>query len=619
MVKSYDIGFMGNTCSTSQTRLRRLLWLVVVTIVSALPILSFAAPVVRTEITPQSGLIDDLFLFTVSVEGSARSGPPVLSGATDFSVELLGSQTAVSIGSNGVDPKASYFYNLKPKREGELLTPRIEVDIGGEKLSAEPIKVQIRAGTANRSAATNPADSPETGKVFAHQSAAPTSVFQGQQVVNTVALYTQVELPHVVIDDLGSDGFWQEGLVDDDRSTKVINGIEHMVMQVKKALFPLRSGSLELPARKVHAKIPVRQRARSLRGFGFFDDDILGGFFDTVELKDIELSSNTTSVEVLPLPPAPSDLQPFIGTVPVVGATTLELSYPPDAINVGESKTIILTVVSTGNLKPLKSLPLSSQPGVKVYEERPESRSDRRGPQLVSRQSFRYSVVPLKPGLIRIPKLQLAFFDPQKKAYVLAKTSDIAFPVSGKGTAAMDLTPEPTSTHSLASLTPSSDSVRPRLVPTLPPVPVGPPLRYEEPTILQDLSQQLSPQLALLMLCALVALVLILLVAAYLRAKRRSSSTIATSEIERGTSAKELERALRRLAVQRLSGVGEDSTFDEIRSMVANQVPDRELALAIRSLLDDLEVLQYGSVAQDHVDELPTLRRRLKDLARQWR
>lgn len=618
MVESYDIGCMVKPRSPYRSTWQRLRWVVLLSIMWALPTLVYAAPSVRTEITPASGSIDDLFLFTVTVEGVSRSAPPLLSGGTDFTLELLGSQTAVSIGSNGVDPKASYFYNLKPKREGEVLTPAVEIELGGEKLTAEPIKVQVRGTTRSGPSGSTPGDAIAKDKVFARQSAVPTSVYQGQQVVNTVALYTQLELPQFVIEDLGSDGFWQEPLVDDDRSTKVINGIEHMVVQIKKALFPLRNGTLELPARKVRAKVPVRQKTRPGPGFGFFDDDIFGGFFDTIKLKDIEIISNAASVEVLPLPPAPAEMQPFLGTVPVVGTTALEISYPPDAINVGESKTVTVTVVSTGNLKPLKSLPLEGQPGVKIYEERPESRTSRMNSQLVTRQSFRFSVVPLKPGLIRIPKLQLAFFDPQKKSYALAKTSDIAFPVSGKAITGADLT----STTSGAADTPGAqahDNGRPRLVPTLPPIPVGPPLRYEEPTTLQELSRQISPQMALLLLCALTALILIVLVASRLRTKRAIPSTLSASEIDRGTSLKELERALRTLAENRLGGVRAESTFDEIRSMVASQVPDRELALAIRSLLDDLEVLQYGSPAESDQDELPALRRRLKDLARQWR
>jgi HAMP domain-containing protein len=583
---------------------------------------------VRSEVTPTSGSLDDLFLFTVTVEGVSRSAPPLLSGGNDFTLELLGSQTAISIGSNGVDPKASYFYNLKPKREGEILTPAVEIDLGGGKLTAEPIKVEIRSGARGDSPNASAGDTIGRDQLFARQSAVPSSVYQGQQVVNTVALYTQFELPQLVIEELGSDGFWQEPLVDDDRSTKVINGIEHMVVQVKKSLFPLRSGTIELPARKVRAKVPVRQRKRAGPGFGFFDDDIFGGFFDPLELKDVEITSNTASVEVIQLPPAPNEMQPFLGTVPVVGATALELSYPPDAINVGESKTVTVTVVSTGNLKPLKSLPLASQPGVKIYEERPESRIDRSRSQLVTRHSFRYSIVPLKPGLIRIPKLQLAFFDPQKKSYALAQTSDIAFPVSGKALVGADQTP----TTSGAAQTPNAqargaqglgaqtpDNGRPRLVPTLPPVPVGPPLRYEEPTTLHKLAQQVSPQLALLLLSALTAFAGIAFVAYRLRAKRTSRSSLSASEIDRGTSSKELEQALRRLAGQRLNGVRDDSTVDEIRSMVASQVSDRELALAIRSLLDDLEVLQYGGSSEGDQDELPALRRRLKDLARQWR
>ncbi len=585
----------------------------------AFPLLSFATPSIRTEITPKSGSVDDLFIFTVILEGAQRSGPPLLSGGNDFSLELLGSQTAVSIGSNGVDPKASYFYNLKPTREGELLTPSVEIDLGGQKLSAPPLKVQIR-GKAQVGGATTPSAAVgDSDRIYARQTAVPPAVYQGQQVVNTISLYTQFELPQFVIEDLGSDGFWQEPLVDDDRSTKMINGSEYMVVQVKKALFPLRSGNIQLPARKVRAKVPVRRRSMPGSGFDFFDDDIFGGLFGVVDLKDIEILSNESSVEVLPLPPAPPEMQAALGSVPIVGTTTLQLSYPPDAINVGESKTVVVTVVSTGNLKPLKSLPLTPPPGIKIYEERPESRTDRSHTQLVTYHTFRYSVVPLKPGLIRIPGVQLAFFDPQKKAYSLAKTADIAFPVRGEAVAGIDATPP----HSNASAhTPGAASTpgnQPRLVPTLPPIPVGPPLRYEEPTPLERLSKQVSLQMALLIFSACLALAVVVLVASRLSSKRAFSSTLSTSDVDRSTSTREVEVGLRRLAASRLNGVREESSLDEIRSMVGKQVADRDLALAIRSLLDDLEVLQYGGPSEADKKELPALQRRLKEIVKQWR
>jgi hypothetical protein len=619
VVISYDISLMMSarpllTILRCSIIVRTALLLVV----CALPGLSFGAPQVHTEITPKSGSADDLFIFTVTVQGVQRSGPPLLSGGNDFILELLGSQTAISIGSNGVDPKASYFYNLKPKHEGELLTPSVEIDLGEQKLSADPIKVTIRSGARAGTTDSRSSDSLTSDKIYARQSAVPTSVYQGQQVVNTISLYTQLELPQFVIDDLGSDGFWQEPLVDDDRSTKVINGSEYMVVQVKKALFPLRSGTVQIPARKVRAKVPVRSRTLPGSGFGFFDDDIFGGLFGGIELKDIELVSNSASVQVLPLPPVPAEMQPVIGSVPIVGTTALELSYPPEALNVGESKTVSVTVVSTGNLKPLKSVPLAAPPGVKIYEERPESRSDRRGTQLVTYQSFRYSVVPLKPGLIRIPGVQLAFFDPHKKAYSLAKTSDIAFPVRGEAIAGVDTTPSTTQGTSPPRVE-TNEGGRPRLIPTLPPIPVGPPLRYEEPTVLQEISRQVSPQMALLLFSTIMAICLVLLITVRLRSRRATTSTLTPAEVDRGTSTKEMESALRRLAASRLTGVREDSSLDEIRSMVGKQVTDRDLALAIRSLLDDLEVLQYGAPSETDNDELPALRRRIKEILRQWR
>lgn len=585
-------------------------------VVSLLPTLAYATPSIRIEVTPTTGSVDDLFLYTVTIEGAARTGAPLLTGGSDFTLELLGSQTAVSIGSNGVDPKASYFYNLKPRREGELLTPGVEVDLGGQTLRAAPQKVVIRpiqrAGPPDAAAGTIAHD--ET--LYARQSAVPVAVYQGQQVINTISLYTQHDLPEFVIDDLNSDGFWQEPLVDDDRSTKVINGAQYMVVQVKKALFALRSGNVSIPARKVKAKVPVRRRGRPRSPFGFFDDDIFGGIFGTIEIKDVELLSNASSVDVTPLPPVPPEMQGALTSVPIVGSTKIELSYPPDAINVGESKTVTVSVVSTGNLKPLKSLPLLPPSGVKVYDERPEGRSDRRGQQLISYQTFRYSVVPLRPGLIRVPGIQLAYFDPSKKTYALSKTADIAFPVRGTAITDVDTSVTPDSSATPAAAASGTNS--PTLLPTLPPIPRAPPLEYNEPTLLEELSQQVSLALALLIASAVAALILIVILATRLRSHRTGDVRITPTELEQSRSTKDLERLVRRLVASRLSDVREDSSLDQIRAVVRVQVPDRDTALALCSVLDDLEVLQYGGSSEGSGEELTALRARIREVQKRF-
>jgi hypothetical protein len=58
--------------------------------------------------------------------------------------------------------------------------------------------------------------------------------------------------------------------------------------------------------------------------------------------------------------------------------------------------------------------------------------------------------------------------------------------------------------------------------------------------------------------------------------------------------------------------VREDSSLDQIRAVVRAQVQDRDTALALCSVLDDLEVLQYGGRSESSQEELTALRARIR-------
>jgi hypothetical protein len=596
---------------------------------------AFAGPAVTSEITPRSGGLDDLYIFTVTIEGAQTQSPPQLSGGTDFSLQLLGPQTSISIINGTVRSRAAYIYQLKPKREGELSTPRVEVTINGSIFSAAPITVEVQGGAA-ANAPSGAGGRGEPDRVSLEQQADPEEVYQGQQVVNTIKLRTRVELQGLTFDDLTADGFWQESLADRKLTTpEYIRGTEYTVVDIRRALFPLRSGTIDIPVRSAVTKVAVRRKSSTgLPGFGLFDDDFLGSIFQAVELQDLSLASNKLTVRVKPLPTPPDALHTVVGNSPLVGATSVEVQYEVDAINVGESKTVSISVVTAGNINPFKSLELVAPTGVKIYSEQPKTEHNRDSAELISRRTFRFSVVPLRPGLIRIPGVQVPFFDPLKGEYQIAKSSDIAFPVRGQ--AIVEPTPAPGSSNAVGggssplavgpgSAAASSASSSERLsqpLPTLPAIASAPPraapaLTYEEPTLLEQLSEQISLQLAILALASVLALTVVVWVVTRLRPSDGSSGELAA--LADTQSSADLEAAVRAAAVRRLTGAQLESTLDQLRALVAAQVRDQELALAIRSLLDDLEVVRYGGGGEASQGDLKGLRARAREVLRQWR
>ena len=572
---------------------------------------ALAQSILTTDIAPQSGTLDDLFIFTVTIEGSQTGSAPLLSGGDDFELQLIGPQTRLSIINGVVNSKISYVYHLTPKRVGRLLTPAVEVDINGDDLAAAAINVEI-----SKAAPPSNADSFTNGaRIILKQSAAPTEIYQGEQLVNSLDLYTRVELVEPALDDLSTDGFWQESIIDGDRARRLINGTEYVTVQIAKALYPLRSGILQLPARSLRAKVPNIRTVRQNNGLDPFGNDLFQHLFRQVEYQQLSLVSNEISVQVKPLPAIPAELHRLLSGVPIVGATEIKLEYDPITIKVGESKSITIEVSSAGNLNPLKNITLVAPGGLKIYEERPDTKKERRGDLLIMRRYFRYSLVPLKPGFFRVPAAQLAFFNPASARYEVLKTSEIAFAVQGEAL-----------TAGQAADSSHSDTPRSGLIPTLPPVPIGPGLEYEEVTLLESLSEQISTQFALLLLTTVIALGLLIKIGASTK-PRAAPLGLSHKDLEQLETLPQLESFLRALVAQRIAGIRQESTNDEIRARITIGVRERELALALRTLFDDIELLRYSSPAkrdgsatatEPGIEELPALKERIRGILSQW-
>jgi hypothetical protein len=152
----------------------------------------------------------------------------------------------------------------------------------------------------------------------------------------------------------------------------------------------------------------------------------------------------------------------------------------------------------------------------------------------------------------------------------------------------------------------------------MPPLPIAPPLQYEEPGILERVSSLVSVQLALLLLVAVFGIGCIGLFAAQ-RKPVRESPEISTTALNEVRSMKDLEAFVRQVITSKLSRVSENSTMDELRARVSTALPDKNLALSITSLLDDIEVYSYGGQGTDRDREVQTLKERLGMILMQWR
>lgn len=560
---------------------------------------------VHAEVSPQAGDTEDSYSYVVVIEGARSAAAPELSGGADFAVRYIGPNSFMSIINGSVTAKTSHIFQMTPRKEGDLLTPSARVTVEGRSYDVAPLEVHVTKGQPVLATDGKPGEA----EIIFRQSATPSTAYEGQQIINIVDLYTAISLAELAPIDLTTDGFWQESISDGDRAQRNVNGRPYETIQFVKALYPLASGTLLIPARRFRAKAVRASRAQRVSGFDPFDpfgNDLIDQLFQRPVYEDVSLLTNQVTLSVKPLPPASAEIQQLLGPAPLVGQTAIAVDSDVSIGRVGESKTITFQVTTEGNLNPLLELPIAAPNGLKVYPERAETKLERRAGKLIFRRSFPFSVVPLKPGLIKIPPVRLAYFDPEKGQYEITESKEIAFAAQGESLIDDDGKPLKSSSSSVSA------------IPTLPPLPIGPDLEYQEETLLEGISSAISLKSALLIAALLIGVGILFAIGSRIR-PAPAPQGLAPADLDGVETLAQLEDFLRRLATNRIPSLRQDASLDEIRARVSAQTKDLELSLSICAVFDELELLRYGSPGQaENRHAAASLKPRVQLLLRSW-
>jgi len=351
------------------------------------------ASVDRAEISEE-----DQILFQITIEGS-RGAEPTLPELADFDVFPRGQSTQMSFVNGRMSSSVTYTYSLVPRSTGSFQIGSATVELGGELHSSSPITVRVLA------ASEQPAESRD---LFLSAKVSTRSSFVGQQIVYTWRFYRRVQIGNARVDSMDFDGFTVEDLGEVREFNTTVNGVQYLVSEIRRALFPQEVGKLVIPPSKLSCEVLVRspRRRRSLI------DDVFGAASRQTKV----LRTKPIEIEVRTLPPVPPG---FSG---LVGDFELEAGLSKQELQVGESVTLRLTVKGSGNVQMIGAPELPDLPAFKVYDDKPDGAIERSGSTLSGYRSYRKALVPLEAGDLAIPPMSLTFFDPETESYRTART-----------------------------------------------------------------------------------------------------------------------------------------------------------------------------------------------------
>jgi hypothetical protein len=201
------------------------------------------------------------------------------------------------------------------------------------------------------------------------------------------------------------EGFWAERM--SSVAEPMASGASERVRTTifRRALFPTRSGTLEIPRSKLRLELD-------------------GG-------REQWLQVPAARLRVLPLPAAsrPADFSEVVGSVRV------DVDLSASQVAQDASVRLVLDYYGDANLwdAPAPRLEELFGDAVEVFPEAPYSTSGERDGRLTTRRTLRFDLVPHERGRFVLPAFELAYFDPAERGYRRAASERLEFEVLGRG------------------------------------------------------------------------------------------------------------------------------------------------------------------------------------------
>ncbi|SNR17393.1 BatD family protein [Tenacibaculum jejuense] len=350
--------------------------------------------------------------FAINKQGADNFTPPSFK---NFKIVGGPSQSVSQSWVNGKSTfSQSYTYIIQPLRKGEFNLPSASIQLNGQTLKSEPVKIIV---TSAVKIPKNPNDPDYIAEQNIHLVA---EVSKGRPYVgegiyveyrlyfsNNVGIYDNAitESPQYI-------GFWNQEIKNNnyDFKTAMYNGEQYRYAVLHKALLiPTKSGNLTIDPMKMDILVAV-PTGRA---------DFFGNPITRRVRKQYASAKKIIKAKALPEEGKPDS---FTGAV---GNFEYTLTSNKNTLKANESSELKVKVSGLGNLKLFELPKVETPKELEVYQpERKEnvkiSTSGLRGSVTDT-----YTVVPEYKGKYKIPSTEFSYFNPKDNKYHTISTDDL--------------------------------------------------------------------------------------------------------------------------------------------------------------------------------------------------
>jgi len=319
----------------------------------------------------------------------------------DALFDVLSTSRDAYLESDGGQPelRTRWVVTLVARRPGEYRIPPLA--LGARRSNA--ITVRVAAGAGSRVSGTLP-------EIFLEAEVEPEEPYVQSQTLYTVRLFHALDIRQGSLSEPKLAAGIVERLSPDVEFDVRRNGRLYRVLERRYALLPQASGPLPLDPPVFDGQVFERSGG-SGQGFlgrrGLFSADPFGSLFHPT--RPVRVRGPALALEVRPRPAGASP-----GPWLPAESLALEESWSSELfeLRAGEPVTRTLTLVAHGLTgAQLPKLELETPPGVQLYPDRTEVKTETDDLELVGRRVQRVALVPTEPGVVALPGLSVTWWD----------------------------------------------------------------------------------------------------------------------------------------------------------------------------------------------------------------
>ncbi len=350
-------------------------------------------------------------VLSLSFEGVAPSDPPAVPNIPGAQAYYNGQQQQWTSINGVAKVKKSFNYLVMPGKAGELVVPAVSVNIGGQQLTTESIRIKVV--TPDQVA---DAESDMLSKLAFVQVKLPKNeAYVGEVIPAEVKVYATAA-ENLQLHQFKAEGFTLGKASQVGQSREVVDGRTYHVVTFHMPIAARKIGRLPVgPAEcTLNVVVPTDPRNPTTDPFGRPD------IFGRSNMRSVRITSDEEQLDVLPLPTenVPAN---FNGAV---GQFQMKVSATPTELPAGDPITYTVQMQAHGTLDDLK---LPEQAGWREFKTYPATsnviQKDPLGTAGVVQ--FEQIVIPTHAEIKELPPFEFSFFDPDLRQYRMLKQAAI--------------------------------------------------------------------------------------------------------------------------------------------------------------------------------------------------